>query len=198
MQKTSGLTQAQGQPTSAKARKVAILTGKGSATKCVDAMMEQLENEGAMGVVVGPHIGEIVGDEGSFMAKKTYGNAGSVLFDAVYVPGCTNIDALVKMGDARKFLDEAFKHGKALAASGEGCELVQATDFAKNGADAPGVTLAPDGNALDVAAAFIEGVATHRFRDREALGNDRGLIAFLISTVETQIGCPLGGCLKLE
>ena len=170
LQKTSGLTQAAGQPTMAKARKVAILTGKGSATKCVAAMMDALQKEGAMGVVVGPHIGEIMGDEGSFTAKKTYGNAGSVLFDAVYVPGSTNIDALIMMGDARKFLDEAFKHGKAIAASGEGVQLVEATEFAREDSDAPGVFLAPDGNALDVAAMFIEGVAKHRFRDREALG----------------------------
>ena len=170
LQKTSGLTQASGQPTMAKARKVAILTGKGSFTKCVEAMMGALEKEGAMGVVVGPHLGEIAGDEGSFMAKKTYGNAGSVLFDAVYIPGCTNIEALVKMGDARKFVDEAFKHGKAIAASGEGTQLVGATEFAENGANAPGVFLAPDGNALDVSNAFIAGVAQHRFRDREALG----------------------------
>ncbi len=171
LHKTSGLTQAAGQPTSAKARKVAILTGKGSFTKCVAAMMDALEKEGAMGVVVGPHIGEIAGDEGSFTAKKTYGNAGSVLFDAVYIPGCTNIEALVKMGDARKFVDEAFKHGKAIAASGEGVQFVKATDFAKqNDGGMPGVFLAPDGNAMDVAASFIEGVAHHRFRDREELG----------------------------
>ena len=170
LQKTSGLTQAQGQPMMARARKVAILTGKGSATKCIEAMMDALQKEGAMGVVVGPHLGEIMGDEGSFTAKKTYGNAGSVLFDAVYVPGNTNIDALIMMGDARKFLDEAFKHGKAIAASGEGTQLVEATEFAREDSGAPGVFLAPNGNALDVADAFIEGVAKHRFRDRQALG----------------------------
>ncbi len=171
LQKTSGLTQAQGQPTMAKARKVAILTGKGSFTKCVMAMMDALQKEGAMGVVVGPHLGEIAGDEGKFTAKKTYANASSVLFDAVYVAGNANIDALVKMGDARKFVDEAFKHGKAIAASGEGVQLIEATEFAKEtGGQAPGVFLAPDGNALDVAGAFIEGVAKHRFRDRTELG----------------------------
>ena len=74
------------------------------------------------------------------------------------------------MGDARKFLDEAFKHGKAIAASGEGTQLVEATEFAREDSGAPGVFLAPNGNALDVADAFIEGVAKHRFRDRQALG----------------------------
>ena len=84
-----------------------------------------------MGVVVGPHIGAIEGDEGPFEAKKTYANSSSVQFDGVYVPGSANIEALLKMGDARKFLDEAYKHGKAIAASGEGVELVKAAGTAK-------------------------------------------------------------------
>ena len=169
VQKTSGLSQAEGQPTLPSGRKVAILTGKGSFTKCIETMQEKLAAEGAMGVVVGPHLGEIAGDEGSFMAKKTYANAGSVLFDAVYIPGSTNIEALVKMGDARKFIDEAFKHGKAIAASGEGVKLVKATEMsAQNDSTPAGVFLAPDGNALDACEALIAGVAQHRFRDRMA------------------------------
>ena len=171
LQKTSGLSQAEGQPQLPKGRKVAILTGKGSFTKCIETMMEKLEAEGAMGVVVGPHIGDIAGDEGPFEAKKTYANSSSVHFDGIYVPGSTNIEALKKMGDARKFLDEAYKHGKAISASGEGVELVNVTEFGKqtNG-KAPGVFLAPDGNALSVCQDLIKGVAAHRYRDREDVG----------------------------
>ena len=169
VQKTSGLSQAAGQPTLPKGRKVAILTGKGSFTKCIETMQEKLAAEGAMGVVVGPHLGKIEGDDGAFEAKKTYANAGSVLFDAVYIPGSTNIEALVKMGDARKFIDEAFKHGKAIAASGEGVDLVKATEMSAHHDSTPaGVFLAPDGNAMDVCADLINGVAQHRFRDRAA------------------------------
>ena len=169
VQKTSGLSQAEGQPMLPKGRKVAILTGKGSFTKCIETMMEKLQGEDAMGVVVGPHLGQIEGDEGTFEAKKTYANAGSVLFDAVYVPGCTNIETLKKMGDARKFIDEAFKHGKAIAASGNGVDLVKATEMSQRNDDTPdGVFLAPDGNASDVSADLIAGVAQHRFRDRMA------------------------------
>ncbi len=169
VQKTSGLSQAEGQPTLPKGRKVAILTGKGSFTKCIQTMQEKLAAEGAMGVVVGPHLGKIEGDEGAFEAKKTYANSSSVLFDAVYIPGSTNIDALKKMGDARKFIDEAFKHGKAIAASGEGVDLVKATEMSEQNDNTPeGVFLAPDGNATNVCEDLINGVAQHRFRDRMA------------------------------
>lgn len=167
LQKTSGLTQAEGQPQSPKGRKVAILVGKGSATKCVQTMLEKLAAEGALGEVVGPHIGTLAGDEGTIEVKKTYANTGSVLFDAVYVPGSTNIAVLKSMGDARKFIDEAYKHGKAIAASGSGVELVASTEMGKQNSSAPaGVFLAADGNALSVAADLIDGVAKHRFRER--------------------------------
>jgi len=167
LQKASGLSQAEGQPQSPKSRKVAILVGKGSATKCVQTMLEKLAAEGALGEVVGPHLGTLAGDEGTIEVKKTYANTGSVLFDAVYVPGSTNIAVLKNMGDARKFIDEAYKHGKAIAASGSGVELVAATEMGKQNSSAPaGVFLAPDGNALSVAADLIDGVAKHRFRER--------------------------------
>ncbi len=171
LQKTSGLSQAEGQPQSPKGRKIAILTGKGSFTKCIETMMEKLAAEGAMGVVVGPHPGEIEGDKGPFTAKKTYANSSSVHFDGIYVPGGTGIATLIKMGDARKFIDEAYKHGKPISASGEGVELVNASEFGKQtGGKAPGVFLAPDGNALSVCEDLIAGVAQHRFRDRKDVG----------------------------
>ena len=172
VQKTSGLSQAEDQPQLPKGRKIAILTGKGSFTKCIETMMEKLEAEGAMGVVVGPHIGEIEGDEGAFMAKKTYANSSSVHFDGIYVPGSTSIAALTKMGDARKYIDEAYKHGKAISASGEGVELVKAAEIGKmlDGGDLPGVFVAPDGNALSVCDDLIKGIAQHRFRDRKDVG----------------------------
>ncbi len=167
LQKTSGLSQAEGQPLSPKGRKVAILVAAGVAAKCVATMQEKLAAEGALGEVVGPHIGTIAGDSGSVEAKKTYANCSSVLFDAVYVPGGASAATLVQMGDARKFIDEAYKHGKAIAASGEGVNLVKATEMGKQNSNAPlGVFLAPDGNALSVATDLINAVAQHRFRDR--------------------------------
>ena len=168
LQKASGLTQASGQPTSAKARKAAILVAPGVSSACVAAMQEKLMTEGAMGVVVGPHIGEIAGDSGPVTATKTFANSSSVLFDAVYVPGGKSAAWLQESGDARKFVDEAFKHGKPIAASGEGVELLKSAQIgvilAKGTPD--GVVVAENGNALSVADAFIQAVAHHRFPNR--------------------------------
>ncbi len=168
LQKTSGLSIEIGQPLSPKGRKVAILVAKGVAAACVQTMQAKLAAQGALGEVVGPHIGAIEGDGGPVEAKKTYANCSSVLFDGVYVPGGASAALLVKMGDARKFLDEAYKHQKPIAASGEGVDLVSATEFGKqmDGNAPAGVFLAQDGNALSVAGDLVNGLAQHRFRDR--------------------------------
>jgi catalase len=60
---------------------------------------------------------------------KTFVNSSSVLFDAVYVPGGgESIEMLKEIPDALRFIDEAYKHGKAIAASGEGVEMVIRSD----------------------------------------------------------------------
>lgn len=56
--------------------------------------------------------------------------AASVMFDAVYVPGGReSIDMLKQQGDGIHFVNEAFKHGKAIAATGEGVELLMGSDI---------------------------------------------------------------------
>jgi catalase len=58
----------------------------------------------------------------------TFANSSSVLFDAVYVPrGGERIEMLKEIPDALRFIDETYKHGKTIAASSEGVELVKET-----------------------------------------------------------------------
>ena len=173
VQKTAGLSLLVGQPQSPKARKVAILVAPGVDSVSVKAMQKKLSDLGAMGVVVGPHLGAINGSNGSVEATKTLGNSGSVLFDAVYVPGGSGVELLKNLGDARKFVDEAFKHGKALAATGEGVELLAAAEFNVLLPESPesvGVFLSPQGRADQLASAFTDAIARHRFTNREGLG----------------------------
>ena len=50
---------------------------------------------------------------------------GSVLFDAVFVPGGQrSVSALCADAHAVLFVKEAYKHGKAIAASDEGALLI--------------------------------------------------------------------------
>ncbi len=122
LQRAKGLSLVEGQPGTTKGRKVAILAADGVAAVEVETLMQALKKGGAQGVVVAPHLGALgAGVE----ATMTFANTASVLFDAVYVPGgAASVKTLLRSGDARVFVEEAYKHGKPIAAVAEGVELV--------------------------------------------------------------------------
>jgi len=126
-QKSKALSM-EGQPTSAKSRKVAILVDASVDAAQVTAIQQALKAAGATSDIVAPHLGTIPGTNGAGVnATKTFANSSSVTYDAVYLPGGQSIAALGQKGDARVFLAQAYKHGKAVAASGEGVELLTAS-----------------------------------------------------------------------
>jgi catalase len=87
----------------------------------------------------------------------------SVLFDAVYVPGgVRSVAALVDDPDAVAFVAEAYAHGKPIAATGEGLDLLRACggDLAASNGDRPGVLAGRPSRALS--DAFVEAIAAHR------------------------------------
>ncbi len=168
--KTKGLSMEVDQPKLAKGRKVAILVAAGVAINEVETMQSALMAKNVSSEIIGPHIGEIEGDGGVTEVIKTFANSSSVIFDAVYVPGGgESIGMLKEVPDALRFIDEAYKHGKAIAASGEGAELVKETKTGELLTDADaaeqGVLLADGVDRL--AADFIEAIANHRFHNRQ-------------------------------
>ena len=169
--KTKGLSMEEDQPKLAKGRKVAILVAAGVAVAEVEAMKAALAGEAVSCEVVGPHIGEIEGDGGFVEAAKTFANSSSVLFDAVYVPGgAASVTALEELPDALRFIDEAYKHGKPIAASMQGVELVAASQV---GDLVPDAKSAQQGIILELAGVekvtkpFIKAIASHRFHNRQ-------------------------------
>ncbi|WP_394366289.1 catalase [Spirosoma terrae] len=124
VQRSKALSMAQ-QPTSAKGRKVAILVSHGVDSQQVNALKEALAQAGAQGELVGPHLGDIDGTGGKLEAQKTYANASSVLYDAVFAPGGSGMSELARKGDAYVFLAQAYKHGKPVAAIGESVTLLR-------------------------------------------------------------------------
>ena len=54
-------------------------------------------------------------------------NAPSVLYDVAFVPGGGSVTLLTQFGPAIHFVNEAYSHGKAIAAVGEGVELLAKT-----------------------------------------------------------------------
>jgi catalase len=168
--KTKGLSIEQDQPMLAKGRKVAILVAEGVAIAEIEAMQGALKAENVLSEIVGPHIGEIEGKGGVTEVTKTFANSSSVLFDAVYIPGGEeSVEILREIPDALRFIDEAYKHGKAIAASGAGVELVRETKTGElitdDDAAEQGVLFAADAGRL--APEFIVAIANHRFHHRK-------------------------------
>ena len=112
----------------AKTRKVAILAADGVDAAAVAGMQRLLKAAGAQSKVVAPRLGALTGARGQAVPVDwSLLTAGSVLFDAVYVPGGDkSTEALAAEASAVLFVREAYKHCKAIAASGAGVGLLAA------------------------------------------------------------------------
>ena len=68
----------------------------------------------------------------TIQAPKSFSTSASVFYDAVYVPGGLNSVATVEADpDAIHFLNEAFKHCKAIAVDKEAIQVLKATYFGR-------------------------------------------------------------------
>jgi catalase len=157
-------------------RKVAVLTASGCDKVAIDACGKALAAAGATMVIIGPHQGALASrGGGDVQAEQSLLIASSVLFDAVYVPGGTDaVDALLAAPDAIRFLREAHRHCKPIAATGDAVRLLaRALDTAASDArptavtsDA-GVVTGADDTVAAVVTAFLKAMAHHRFFERE-------------------------------
>ncbi len=149
-----------------KSRMVAFLAADGVNGKQLKAMKKALTAKGAMVKVVAPVHTQITDADGHIVpVDETFMTTASVLYDAVYVPGGkSSVDNLIAAVDPVQFVNEAFKHCKAIAAEGEGKELIDIT-FAGTADDDPAVV-----TGRNVAKPFIDAIAKHRNWDRELTG----------------------------
>ncbi|KAI9253562.1 catalase-like domain-containing protein [Sporodiniella umbellata] len=152
-------------PNHIKTKKVAILTGPGIDADDVRSMQSYLEGEGAYVDLIGPSLGT------DLNITQTYTTAPSVLFDAVYVPSGENktFERLTSpqpeypFDEPSVFLLDAFRHGKPIAASGQGVQLLKA---AKVPLDKEGVYVDQD------KAEFKKGLIIQRFWSRMPIDHD--------------------------
>src|SRR6185295_14607338 len=98
----------------------------------------------------------------------------SVLYDAVYVPGGTNsITTLAGNADAVHFLNEAYRHCKAIAADSAAEDLLLASylggQLEKGEKNKIALTegLIFSNNLKEMSQQFIKAIGQHRFWDRE-------------------------------
>jgi catalase len=158
--KAKGLSQEEGPKDTIKSRKIAILVADGVNAADVTRMEAGLKKAGATSELIAPHLGALRG-LGDAKPDKTFATASSVMYDAVYVPGGKESVGMLQADyEVRHFVREAYNHGKAIAASGEGGELLSAAGIAS----APGVV--NEKKESDVAQSFIDAISRHRHWNR--------------------------------
>ena len=158
-----------------KTRQVAILAADGVNGKSLAIMREALKAAGADSHVIAPRQGFLTSQEDEKIAvDHSFLTTASVLYDAVYVPGGTNCVATLEAEpDAVHFLNQAFKHCKAIATDTDALQVLEATYFYKKlpeGADPETVLtegVVVGGNTQKLAEMFISAVKQHRFWERE-------------------------------
>jgi len=161
-----------------KTRKIAFLVADGVASGSVNEMKMALEAEGAVVELIAPKLCPVKAeDDTEFEIKKSFLTAASVLYDAVYVPGGINsVATLADEPDAIHFLNEAFKHCKAIAADKDGLQVIDECYFSRKIPDElteesvlmTGIVVGDDVKAMS--SLFVKAIAQHRFWEREKPG----------------------------
>ncbi len=148
-----------------KGRKIAFLVEAGFSGADADKMRAALTAAGALVEEVSTRLGDLKSAEGKAVEiKKTFLNSASIFYDAVYVPGGkASVETLLHSGAALHFVNEAFRHCKAIAATGEGTALLDASEIPDVAAAAGVVT----GDRAGAAAGFVAAVGQHRHWDRD-------------------------------
>jgi catalase len=160
---------------SIKTRKIAILAADGVNQDALTKVKDALTTAGALCDVIAPKLGFIAGmNDTNILVAKSFLTTASVFYDAVYVPGGTNsVATLEAEPDAVHFLNEAFKHCKAIAFDTDALQVIKATYFGRKlPEDNSDETVLIEGiitgdNANKLAKQFIAAIAQHRFWERE-------------------------------
>lgn len=175
LKKSAALSMADTIKDTIKSRKIAILIADGVNATALNSVKSAILAGGGVVDIIAPKLGMIIAADGSEVAvDESFLTAASVLYDAVYVPGGkNNMATLASEANAVHFLNEAFKHCKAIAADKEAKEVLEATyflrkipkDFSDEKVLKEGIVIGDDVDKL--ARQFIMAIAQHRFWERE-------------------------------
>jgi catalase len=156
-----------------KGRKVAILAADGVDGAQLMALKQSLSAMEIESEIVSKFGGMISSTDGQEVeVQQTFLTSASVLFDAIYVPGGTkSIDTLKMDEEVLNFINEAFRHYKPIAASGEGVSLLmqsglKGVDLSQaNGKVSAETGIVTSRDAADMemfSKAFIDSIKEHR------------------------------------
>lgn len=113
-------------------RRVAMLLENGYNHSDVMQVMDAFKAAAVHPVIISKQQGMLKSSDGQqqLEVQENYHTAASVLYDAVYVPGGRqSVDSLKQHGCALHFINESFKHCKAIGASNEGIDLLNAAEI---------------------------------------------------------------------
>jgi len=148
-------------------------------------MKQALTSQGAKVAIIAPNGGVIKGSNGGeITVDLALRNVASVLFDAVYIPGgADSVAAVMAKAKSIHFVNEAYQHCKAIAATGEGVDLLRASSIpmsddsnsknnktnghSKANAADPALIVTENNDVKKISANFITAIAQHRNWDRE-------------------------------
>jgi catalase len=173
-EKSPALSMANTPKNTIKTRQIAILAADGVDGNSLTTVKAELEAEGAQTKIIAPTGGTIKNTKGAAIkVDMSFLTAASVLFDAVYIPaGTASIAALKENVDAIHFINEAYRHCKAIAADGDGIELLNETYVGNKlkkgeGPGIAGIIINETSGNKSFAKDFIHAIAQHRFWERE-------------------------------
>ena len=161
---------------SIKGRKIAVLAANKVDGEALALACSAFEDAGATVKIIAPISGEINSLQGkAIIVDHSLPTVGSVQFDAVFIPGgIDSAKTLCLNANAVLFVNEAYKHGKAIAAADDGALLISK---AAHSCEADNHTYSSIGMLTaindqvdaDFIDQFIALIAMHRFNERPDL-----------------------------
>lgn len=155
-------------------RKIAVLAADGVDASSLKIVIDAIRAEGGIVHVISPKLGQITSsDHKPIQVEESFLTAASVLYDGIYVPGGkASVNKLQSNADAVHFLNEAFKHCKAIAADSEARPVLDATYFFSNAPEFDGGSTLDEGIIIEndlksLTDKFIRAIGKHRFWERE-------------------------------
>ena len=140
-------------------RCIAVLVANEVNATTIRELQKATAAKGAKIKFIAPTLGAVTTADGKqLQPDETLFNTASVLFDAVYIPGGEgSVKALMTDPDAIHFVNEQFRHCKAIGADKDAADFMERTYFDK------GDGVITDGNIKQ----FLNAVGQHRFWERE-------------------------------
>lgn len=164
VKKSAALSMANTVKDTIETRQIAFLVADGFDANNVKTMKNALEKQGATVKIIGMKASGVKDADGKTMkVDHALRTVASVLFDAVYVPGGEkSIATLTNEPDAIEFVNEAFRHCKAIAGSGAGVNFLNKETYVGKAKDDKAILLGDN-----VSEDFIKAIAAHRNWERE-------------------------------